>query len=172
MVAESVTNAAEVVGTVTNAVRSVAAGSSSGNVFVEGITNMCGQIADCATTKEFIIGVLIGLSIGYLAGAWRGRWRNIGSKPKYKPTAPGVVEIYVGNLSYETDEDQLRKEFEKYGKVISSRIISNHFNHKSKGFGFIEMPNREEAEAAIKALHDAEIQGRRLRVNEAKNKVF
>lgn len=136
------------------------------------LTDMAQQVAEYTTKPEFIVGVIAGLCVGYLAGAWRGRYRNIGSKPKYKPTAPGVVEIYVGNLSYETDEDQLRKEFEKYGKVISSRIISNHFNHKSKGFGFIEMPNRDEAEAAIKALHDAEVQGRKLRVNEAKNKAF
>ncbi|OPZ62602.1 MAG: RNA recognition motif [Firmicutes bacterium ADurb.Bin506] len=70
----------------------------------------------------------------------------------------------------ETAEDQLRREFEHFGKVKSARIISNRFNRKSKGFGFVEMPNRPEAEAAIKALHDKEIQGRKLRVNEARNK--
>ena len=129
-----------------------------------------GQIADFTTTAEFCVGVLIGVCVGYLAGCWRGRYRVIGSKPKHRPTADGVVEIYVGNLSYETDEDRLRKEFEKYGEVLSARIISNRFSNKSKGFGFVEMPNRAEAEAAIKALHDAEIQGRRLRVNEARNK--
>lgn len=128
------------------------------------------QISGVTTTNTFIVGVLIGLSVGYLAGCWRGRYRVIGSKPKHRPAADGVVEIYVGNLSYDTDEDRLRKEFEKYGEVLSARIISNHFSHKSKGFGFVEMPNRPEAEAAIKALHDAEIQGRKLRVNEARNK--
>ncbi|HNX34874.1 MAG TPA: RNA-binding protein [Kiritimatiellia bacterium] len=80
------------------------------------------------------------------------------------------MEIYVGNLSYDMTEAQMRKEFEKYGAVKSARIISNRFNHKSKGFGFVEMPNRPEAEAAIKALHDKDILGRKLRVNEAKNK--
>ena len=129
------------------------------------------SIAEFTTQKEFIVGTLIGLCVGYLAGAWRGRYKVLGSRPRYKPTPDGVVEIYVGNLSYDTDEEQLRKEFEKYGKVLSARIITNHFNHKSKGFGFIEMPNRPEAEAAIKALHDAEVQGRKLRVNEAKNKL-
>ena len=129
------------------------------------------SISDFTTEKEFIVGTLIGLCVGYLAGCWRGRYKVLGSKPKHRPSADGVVEIYVGNLSYDTDEAQLRKEFEKYGKVLSARIITNHFNHKSKGFGFIEMPNRPEAEAAIKALHDAEIQGRKLRVNEAKNKL-
>lgn len=80
------------------------------------------------------------------------------------------VEIYVGNLSYDMSEAQMRKEFEKYGAVKSARIISNRFNHKSKGFGFVEMPNRPEAEAAIRALHDRDSLGRKLRVNEAKNK--
>jgi RNA recognition motif-containing protein len=80
------------------------------------------------------------------------------------------VEIYVGNLSYDMTEAQMRKEFEKYGAVKSARIISNRFNHKSKGFGFVEMPNRPQAEAAIRALHDRDILGRKLRVNEAKNK--
>lgn len=128
-------------------------------------------IADCTTDMNFIIGVVAGLCVGYLAGAQVRRVRSMGSpRPKRKNVPAGMVEIYVGNLSYEADEIQLRKEFEKYGKVASARIISNHFNRKSKGFGFIEMPNRSEAEAAIKALHDSELQGRKLRVNEARNK--
>lgn len=119
----------------------------------------------------FIIFVILAFGIGVLAGCQVGRYRKVGSKrPRFTVTS-GMVEIYVGNLSYETDEDQLRKEFEKYGKVHSSRIICNHFSRKSKGFGFIEMPNRAEAEAAIKALNDAEVQGRKLRVNEARNKL-
>ncbi len=80
------------------------------------------------------------------------------------------VEIYVGNLSYDMTEDQLRREFEKYGTVKSARIIENRYNKKSKGFGFVEMPVRSEAEAAIQALHDKDVMGRKMRVNEAKNK--
>jgi len=80
------------------------------------------------------------------------------------------VEIYVGNLSYDMTEGQMRKEFEKYGAVKSARIITHRFNQRSKGFGFIEMPNRPEAEAAIKATNGKDILGRKLRVNEAKNK--
>lgn len=80
------------------------------------------------------------------------------------------VEIYVGNLSYDMNEAQLRREFEKYGDVKSARIIENRYNKKSKGFGFVEMSVRVEAEAAIKALHDKEVMGRKLRINEAKNK--
>lgn len=87
----------------------------------------------------------------------------------YAHSNSGCVEIYVGNLSYDMTEDQLRKEFEKFGKVEMARIILNRFQ-KSKGFGFVEMPNRAEAEAAINALNDKDIMGRKLRVNEAKNK--
>ncbi len=139
-------------------------------IIASALSDIGRQIAGFTTQAEFCVGALVGVCVGYLAGAWRGRWRQIGSKPKHRPAADGVVEIYVGNLSYDTDEDRLRKEFEKYGAVLSARIISNRFSNKSKGFGFVEMPNRPEAEAAIKALHDAEIQGRRLRVNEARNK--
>ena len=66
-------------------------------------------------------------------------------------------------------EDQLRKEFEAFGKVNSARLITNRFNGKSKGFGFVQMPDRAEAEKAIAALNDKDILGRRLKCNEAKN---
>ncbi len=107
-----------------------------------------------------------GLVIGYVLGKVCGR-----GGCGYASGGDGdCVEIYVGNLSYDMTEAQMRKEFEKYGAVKSARIISNRFNHKSKGFGFVEMPNRPEAEAAIRALHDKDVLGRKLRVNEAKNK--
>jgi hypothetical protein len=107
-----------------------------------------------------------GLVIGYVLGKVCGS----GSCGCGASGDGDCVEIYVGNLSYDMTEAQMRKEFEKYGAVKSARIISNRFNHKSKGFGFVEMPNRPEAEAAIKALHDKDVLGRKLRVNEAKNK--
>ena len=66
-------------------------------------------------------------------------------------------------------EDQLRKEFEKYGRVNAVRVVTNRYNNRSKGFGFVQMPNRAEAEAAIKALDEKEILGRKLKCNEAKN---
>lgn len=81
----------------------------------------------------------------------------------------GAVEIYVGNLSYEVDDRELKKAFEKYGEVKSTRVIRNKFNNKSKGFGFVEMPDREEAVEAIRALNGTEWKGRRIVVNEAKN---
>jgi len=111
-------------------------------------------------------GMAAGLLVGYLAGKFGSRRGDDGEFVR----DGDCVEIYVGNLSYDMNEAQMRKEFEKFGAVKSARIISNRFNHKSKGFGFVEMPNRPEAEAAIKVLHDKDILGRKLRVNEAKNK--
>jgi len=89
-------------------------------------------------------------------------------KPHPAP-ADGSVEIYVGNLSYDMTEEQLRKEFEAFGTVNSARIIMNRFNNKSKGFGFVQMPVRAEADKACEALNDKEILGRRIKCNEAKN---
>jgi len=89
-------------------------------------------------------------------------------KPHPAP-ADGSVEIYVGNLSYDVTEDQLRQEFAAYGKVGLVRLITNRYNGKSKGFGFVQMPNRAEAEKAIAALDDKDIQGRKMKCNEAKN---
>ena len=83
--------------------------------------------------------------------------------------ADGSVEIYVGNLSYDLKDDQLLKEFEAFGKVTSARVITDRRSNRSKGYGFIIMPNRAEAEAAIAALNDKEILGRKLKCNEAKN---
>ncbi len=88
---------------------------------------------------------------------------------RHPAPADGSIEIYVGNLSYVLTEDQLRKEFEAYGTVNSARIITNRYNNKSKGFGFVQMPNRPEAEKACEALNDKEIRGRKLKCNEAKN---
>lgn len=89
---------------------------------------------------------------------------------KKTPTGPQErIEIYVGNLSYDMTDEQLEKAFAKYGTVRRARVITNRFNHKSKGFGFVEMSYRVEAEKAIKALHDKTVMGRKLRVNEARN---
>lgn len=89
-------------------------------------------------------------------------------KPHPAP-ADGSVEIYIGNLSYDMTEDQLRREFEAFGKVGSIRLVMNRYTGKSKGFGFIQMPVRAEAEKACAAINDKEIMGRRVKCNEAKN---
>jgi RNA recognition motif-containing protein len=80
------------------------------------------------------------------------------------------MDIYVGNLSYQTDDQQLRELFEQYGNVTSSRVITDKFSGQSKGFGFVEMPDAEEANKAIGALNEQEFMGRNLRVNESQPK--
>lgn len=78
------------------------------------------------------------------------------------------MNIYIGNLEYGVTEDQLRDAFGEFGEVSSSNIITDKFTGRSKGFGFVEMPNDEEANAAIDALNDAELNGRPIRVNQAR----
>ena len=120
-------------------------------------------------TNEALASAAAGTAVGMLIGYIAGKFGTREGQPEFFGDGD-CVEIYVGNLSYDMNEAQMRKEFEKFGAVKSARIIANRFNHKSKGFGFVEMPNRPEAEAAIKALHDKDVLGRKLRVNEAKNK--
>lgn len=78
------------------------------------------------------------------------------------------MNIYVGNLSYDVTDDKLREVFEAYGEVSSAKVISDKYSGRSKGFGFVEMDNDEEAQAAIDQLDGAEIDGRSVKVNEAK----
>ncbi|HOJ02710.1 MAG TPA: RNA-binding protein [Bacteroidota bacterium] len=78
------------------------------------------------------------------------------------------MNIYVGNLSYQMSDDELRAAFEVYGQVSSARVIQDRETGRSKGFGFVEMPNEEEAEEAIKALDNAQLGGRNLKVNQAR----
>ena len=76
--------------------------------------------------------------------------------------------LYVGNLSYSVNDAELNELFAQFGKVDSARVITDRDTGRSKGFAFVEMPNDEEAQAAIAALHDKEFVGRKLTVNEAK----
>lgn len=78
------------------------------------------------------------------------------------------MNIYVGNLAYGLSEDDLKELFETYGEVESVKIIKDRETGRSKGFGFIEMTNDDEARTAIDELNDKEIQNRNLRVNEAR----
>jgi RNA recognition motif-containing protein len=80
------------------------------------------------------------------------------------------MNIYVGNLPWEIQEEDLRKSFEEFGQVASATIIKDKFTNKPRGFGFVEMPEKEEALAAIKALNGKELKGRPMKVNEAKPK--
>ena len=78
------------------------------------------------------------------------------------------MNIYVGNLPYSTDRDELRAVFEQYGEVSSARVVTDRETGRSRGYGFVEMPNAEQAQAAIEALNGKEIGGRKAVVNEAR----
>ena len=79
-----------------------------------------------------------------------------------------TTNIYVGNLSYQTDDRELEDLFAPYGDIASARVITDRETGRSKGFGFVEMPDSAQAEAAISGLNDTEIDGRNLRINEAR----
>jgi RNA recognition motif-containing protein len=78
------------------------------------------------------------------------------------------VNIYVGNLSYQVTDEELRATFEAFGEVSSAAVIRDKFTGEAKGFGFVEMPKQAEAEAAIKKLNGKELKGRTLTVNLAR----
>jgi len=80
------------------------------------------------------------------------------------------MNIYVGNLPYETTESDLKEAFEAYGKVDTARTIVDKYTNQSKGFGFVEMPDKAEAQAAISGLDGKDMGGRALKVNEARPK--
>ena len=77
------------------------------------------------------------------------------------------MNIYTGNLSYNTTDADLREAFEAFGKVTSATVISDRATGQSKGFGFVEMANNSEADAAIKALNGRDLNGRTIKVNQA-----
>jgi RNA recognition motif-containing protein len=78
------------------------------------------------------------------------------------------MNIYVGNLSFSVSEADLKEAFAAFGAVQTASIIKDKFSGESRGFGFVEMPNKDEAEKAIAALNGKDLKGRALKVNEAK----
>jgi len=78
------------------------------------------------------------------------------------------MNIYVGNLSYEVTEEDLKEAFGAFGQVESVKIIKDNYSDRSKGFGFVEMPARGEAQSAIDGMKGKELKGRTLNVNEAR----
>jgi len=80
------------------------------------------------------------------------------------------MDIYVGNLPYKMTDDELQGLFAAHGQVAAARVVTDRMTGQSKGFGFVEMPNAEEANAAIEALNGYEFGGRGLRVNESQPK--
>ena len=78
------------------------------------------------------------------------------------------MDIYVGNLSYDVSENELRRAFEEFGTVDSVKIIMDRNTNRSKGFGFVGMNDPDEAKTAISELNGSELDGRELKVNEAR----
>ncbi len=78
------------------------------------------------------------------------------------------VQIYVGNLTYSMTEDSLRELFAPFGEVTSTKIIKDRLTDRSRGFGFVEMENKDEAESAIQKIDGTEVEGRNMKVNLAR----
>ena len=78
------------------------------------------------------------------------------------------MNIFVGNIAFTTSEDDIRQLFEEHGVVDNVHLITDRYTGRSRGFGFVEMPNADEAKAAITALHGADLHSRQLTVNEAR----
>ena len=80
------------------------------------------------------------------------------------------MNMYIGNLSYNVTEDDLKVLFSEYGEVVSVNIMTDRFSRQPKGFGFVEMPNNSEADKAIKALNGSELKGRNIKVSQAEQR--
>ncbi len=80
------------------------------------------------------------------------------------------ISIYAGNLSYNVTDEELRRAFSEFGEVLDVKIITDRETGRAKGFGFVEMENKDDAENAISALDGKELQGRNMKVNLAKPK--
>jgi cold-inducible RNA-binding protein len=78
------------------------------------------------------------------------------------------MNIYVGNLSYEVTEEDLKEAFGVFGEVDTVKVIKDNYTGRSKGFGFVEMPDKSEAQSAIEGLNGKDLKGRSLNVNEAR----
>jgi RNA recognition motif-containing protein len=80
------------------------------------------------------------------------------------------MNLYIGNLANEVTDENLHDAFSEYGKVESAKVIKDKFSNLSRGFGFVEMPNNSEADAAIKGLNGEELMGKALQISEARPK--
>ena len=81
------------------------------------------------------------------------------------------TKLFVGSLPWSVDDNQLQSTFEAHGKVVSAKVIKDRITGRSRGFGFVEMENSSDAKNAIMALHESELSGRNIIVNEAKPKI-
>lgn len=80
------------------------------------------------------------------------------------------TKLFVGSLPWSVDDDALRETFEGHGNVVSAKIVKDRDTGRSRGFGFVEMENSSDAQNAIKALNESELNGRNIVVNEAKSR--
>jgi RNA recognition motif-containing protein len=87
---------------------------------------------------------------------------------KNKIAGGNSMNIYVGNLSFDTQDSDLRAAFEPFGEITTCNVIRDRMTNRSRGFGFVEMPNQEEAMKAIQELDGKSLQGREIRASEAK----
>ncbi|MBN2029167.1 RNA-binding protein [bacterium] len=78
------------------------------------------------------------------------------------------MNIYVGNLSHDVTEDDLKEAFEAFGQITSVNVIKDKYSGEPRGFGFVEMPSKDEAQAAINGLNGTDLKGQSLNVNEAR----
>lgn len=115
----------------------------------------------------FIVGISAGKRLG---PAPKTSARPTGGGKRKKKQQQENSELYVGNLSYDVNEKELRRVFDKHGTVRGVRIIENRFNGKSKGFAFVDMADAAAARAAIKALNGQELDGRKMVVNFARTR--
>ena len=98
--------------------------------------------------------------------SWNGsRHSGIRKRPEERRI---TMNIYVGNLSYDVTDEMIRETFESFGEVTSAKVIKDKYSGQSRGFGFVEMPEQSQAQAAIKSLHGKELQGKQISVNEAR----
>ena len=80
------------------------------------------------------------------------------------------TKLFVGSLPWSINDEKLKEAFEEHGNVVSAKVVMDRTTGKSRGFGFVEMGNADDAKKAIKALHDSELDGRNIVVNEAKSR--
>ena len=80
------------------------------------------------------------------------------------------TKLFVGSLPWSVNDEELKETFEKHGTVVSAKVITDRDTRRSRGFGFVEMENQDDAQNAIKALNNSELNGRNIVVNEAKSR--
>ncbi|MDX8388442.1 MAG: RNA-binding protein [Ghiorsea sp.] len=112
--------------------------------------------------------VAIGLFVGYLVGAYI-TWRASSSCSAGKSTPSNTNVLYVGNIPFKAREEEVQRLFETYGGVKSVRLVRGGPSRRPKGYGFVEMASAKDVKAAL-VLNGEEFAGRKLRVNEAKDK--